>query len=83
MPREIREQENGKFINSLSSLFAQFPFASLIRRKKRLFCFTKPENFPKIFYAAKNRTYTNTPRAICASKIAGMPNRKYQCRVLW
>lgn len=71
MPREIREQENGKFINSLSSLFAQFPFASLIRRKKRLFCFTKPENFPKIFYAAKNRTYTNTPTAICASKIAG------------
>ena len=64
-------------------IFAQFPFASLIRRKKRLFCFTKPENFPKIFYAAKNRTYTNTPRAICASKIAGMPNRKYQCRVLW
>ena len=72
-----------KFINSLSSLFAQFPFASLIRRKKHLFCFTKPENFPKIFYAAKNRTYTNTPRAICASKIVGMPNLKYQCRVLW
>lgn len=83
MPRGIREQENGKFINSLSSLFAQFPFASLIRRKKRLFCFTKPENFPKIFYAAKNRTYTNTPAVICASKIAGMPNLKYQCRVLW
>lgn len=63
--------------------FAQFPFASLIRRKKRLFCFTKTKNFPKIFYAAKNRTYTNTPAAICASKIAGMPNLKYQCRVLW
>ena len=83
MPREIREQENGKFINSLSSLFAQFPFASLIRRKKRLFCFTKTKNFPKFFYAAKKRTYTNTPRAICASKIVGMPNLKYQCRVLW
>ena len=83
MPREIKEQENGKFINSLFSLFAHFPFVSYIRRKKRLFCFTKPENLPKIFYAAKNRTYTNTPAAICASKIAGMPNRKYQCRVLW
>lgn len=39
--------------------------------------------FFKIFYAAKNRTYTNTPRAIWQSKIAGMPNLKYQCRVLW
>ena len=39
--------------------------------------------FFKIFYAAKNRTYTYTPAAICASKIAGMPNWKYQCRVLW
>ena len=83
MPQGIREQENGKFINSLSSLFAQFPFASLIRRKKRLFCFTKPENFPKIFYAAKNRMYTNTPAAIWQNRITGMPKRKYQWRVLW
>lgn len=39
--------------------------------------------FQKIFYAAKNRMYTNTPAALCTSKIAGMPKRKYQWRVLW
>lgn len=83
MPREIREQENGKFINSLFSLFAQFPFVSFIRRKKAPIRSTKTENFPKFFYAAKNRRYTNTTAAIWTKRIAGMPNLKYQCRVLW
>ncbi len=41
------------------------------------------KNFQKIFYAAKNRMYTNTPAALCTSRIAGMPNLKYQWRVLW
>ena len=83
MPREIREQENGKFINSLFSLFAHFPFASYIRRKKAPIRSTKTENFSKNFYAAFSRRYTYTPAAIWQSKIAGMPNLKYQCRVLW
>ena len=43
----------------------------------------KDKKFQKIFYAAKNRTYTNPPAAIWQNKIAGMPKRKYQWRVLW
>lgn len=83
MPRGIREQKNGKFINSSFSVFAHFPFASYIRRKKAPIRSAKTENFSKIFYAAKNRPYPYTPAAIWTNKIAGMPNLKYQCRVLW
>lgn len=65
--------------------FSIFPAAPLyvIRRRKGGICCRKGQKISKIFYAAKNRMYTNTPAAIWQNKIAGMPKRKYQWRVLW
>ena len=82
MPREIREQKNANF---RKTLFSNFPAAPLyaIRRRKGGICCRNGQKISKIFYAAKNRMYTNTPAAIWQNRIAGMPKRNYQCRVLW
>ena len=83
MPWEIREQENANFRKSLFSNFSCRPPVSYLDAGKGGFVAEKDKNFQKIFYAAKNRAYTNTPAASCTSRIAGMPKRKYQWRVLW
>lgn len=83
MPREIREQENANFRKTLFSNFSCRPPLYVIRRRKGGICCRKGQKISKNFYAAKNRMYTNTPAAIWQNKIAGMPKRKYQWRVLW
>ena len=83
MPREIREQENANFRKTLFSNFSCRPPCMLLDAGKGGFVAGTDKNFQKIFYAAKNRMYTNTPAAIWQNKIAGMPKRKYQWRVLW
>ena len=60
MPRGIREQKNAKFF---IFPFAASPLCHLLDAKSVDFV-SQNLKFFKIFYAAKNRTYTYTPAAI-------------------